>query len=49
MWQVSESGHAGPGAKWRQACQRRRYLLSRSLPCERAIVKRYSLPGADAP
>ena len=50
MWQVSDGSHAMRGANERPARQQARcYLLFRSLPCERAIVKRHRLPGADAP
>lgn len=46
MWQASDSGPAMRGANERPARRRgRRDLLSRSLPSERAIVKRHSLPG----
>jgi|SwirhisoilCB1_FD_contig_41_1061883_length_797_multi_2_in_0_out_0_1 hypothetical protein len=47
MWQASDSSPAMRGANKRPARpQRRRYPLFRSLPSERANVKRHSLPGA---
>ncbi|HEX8994463.1 MAG TPA: hypothetical protein VF812_00375 [Ktedonobacterales bacterium] len=50
MRQVSGGDHVMRGASVRQALDwGQPYLLYSSVPCERAIVKTHSLPGADAP